>query len=484
MRVAGPRTGDIHYRPLDDAGPHAILSSTSILSGWLRLLRIDLKRGGGIWIAPFGIIIAWLTLRGTLTPGVAIWPEITEAISTFSGPLTLLAVALGAIAGGRERRLETDELIGATGKVAWQRFLSLTMSIFLWALGIYAAFAGSLLAYGALRSTWGGPEWGVTLVPVPVLALGATFGVLIVRGFRDRSSPVIAVALFMLVFVVAFMPSRSVYTLSVFNLNSWFRPVVENAPERPFSSVLQLAWGIGLTGVVIGLGVLWERRTALPSLFTAASVALAAAGASGILASGYASDNQQPTFVQSPANHADMASPAGSVCDDSKAIVVCVHPAYERMLSGVAEDVNTYLAPIAGLNGVVDEVYISSGNGQSGGWDQEEGLAFTSIDLAFGNDVDAIIAREFWPMAFFMGQTDGGNGTDTVQYVVMTALVREIGVDDWPDHFHRVPATADNPDVRAAIDRFAVLSPDEQRAWLEANWSDLSHGRLTLENLP
>jgi hypothetical protein len=39
-------------------------------------------------------------------------------------------------------------------------------------------------------------------------------------------------------------------------------------------------------------------------------------------------------------------------------------------------------------------------------------------------------------------------------------------------------------EVEAAIARFAALSPEEQRGWLEANWTSLRAGQLTLEDLP
>ena len=459
----------------------ASASSISVLAhAWLRLLRIDLKRGGGIWLFPIAALFAVLILRDSLTSGVAIWPEITDAIATLAQSVVIVAVAIGGLFGGRERREEIRELVGPTAMSTWQRYLSLATSIFLWALAAYLAFAGPLMAYGALRATWGGPEWGVILTPLPILALGAAFGVLVGRAVRDRTAPVITLAAFVLLFVMPFVPLASTRPLNVLVLNGWFDPVVENAPERPISTFAQLAWGLGLVSFVVAIGILWERLTAVPSILTVASVALAISGAAGILGSGY----ESPTVFMSPASSLGMASPDGSICDDSGPITVCVHPAFERGLPGIADDVNAYLAPMAGLDGVVDEVYLSSGNGPRGGWDQDSGRAFTSIDLAIGNDVDALIARDLWPVSFMMAPTNQGSEADITQYVVMTALAREIGVDEWPEWFYRLPADADDPDVQSAIDRFAALTPDEQRSWLESHWNDLSQGKLTLEDLP
>ncbi len=55
------------------------------------------------------------------------------------------------------------------------------------------------------------------------------------------------------------------------------------------------------------------------------------------------------------------------------------------------------------------------------------------------------------------------------------------GVDSMgSDH----PGAALNAEMNAAAERFAALSSDEQRAWLEANLDALRAGDLTLEDLP
>ncbi len=455
-------------------------SISGLAHAWVRLLRIDLKRGGGIWLLPIATLFAFIIVRDGLTAGVALWPEITGVIAVLAQPLIIFTVAISALFAGREYRQQTGELTFGTAMSGWQRYLSLAASVFFWALGLYVAFAGPLLVYGAAFATWGPPEWGVIIAQIPILALAAAFGVLVGRLIHDRTAPAIAIALFLLLFTIPFAANASTRPLNVLVLNGWFEPIVENAPERPISLLAQLAWGVGLAGFVVCLGILLERRTALRSLMTIACIALAVAGAAGILDSGY----RHPTVFMSPASRMNMESPAGSICDASDAVEVCVHPAFERLLPDVAESVNAYLAPVAGFNGAYNEVYISSGNGHSGGWEHEDGRAFSSIDLSVGNDVDALIARDLWPMSFMMAPTDEGSMADTAQYVVMTALARQIGVDDWPDHFHRIPEDADDPAVQSAIDRFAALSPEEQRFWLEANWNDLSQGTLTLEDLP
>ena len=483
MTIATIRTGDVRsrdgHRPIDRAGDDDHRPYVDAAAGWVSLLRIDLKRAGGPWMVPIAVLFAVLITRNTLTPGVAVWPEITEAIGMMALPLVAIAVAIGAYAGGRERRAVVAELAGGTAMVAWQRYLSVAASVFLWSLAMYALFAAALLAYGALFATWSGPEWGVIIVPLPALALGAAFGVLVGRVVKDRTAPIIAIALFLLLFAIPFMPRDATQPLSVFMLNGWFEPFVENPPERPFSAVAQLGWVLGLAGILVGLGILLERRTALAAVLPTLSLAVALVAAFAITGAGYSQGS-----VRGMGPGADMTSPSGSACDTSGAVVVCVHPAYERMLPDVAAKVNAYLAPVAGLDGVANEVYISSGNGMSAGWEEESGRAFTSIDQSYASGTDALIAGDLWPMSFMMAPGVQGGEGDMAQYVVMTALAREIGVDAWPEWFHRVPQDVDDPAIHDAIDRFAALSPVDQRAWLETNWDDLAHGRLTLEDLP
>ncbi len=436
------------------------------------MLRIDLWRGGGLLLMPVSAIFAWVILRGALTPGVAVWPEITVTVSNMALPLMMTTVGVGGYAGGRERRRDVTDLMGTTPVPVWQRYMSLTTSLFIWAIAVYVAFAIPLLAYGAARATWGGPEVGVIAVGVPYIALAAAFGVGVGRWIGGKTAPVIAIAAFVLAF--AALPSGSEVTslLGVMNPSPWFRPVVENVQIRPVSAWAQIAWGVGLLGIVLGIDIWREARTRLGGVIFVAAVVLAIGGAFVMVDARY----QTPTQFGA---QSVMDLPEHGVCDESGPIEVCVHPAYERMLPGLTDDVHAFLGPVAGLEGVVDRVYVSSGNQMGGGWSQDDNHATASIDLAPINwSVSEILSQQLWPLSFRMAQEPA----DPVQYVVMTALARNIGVDEWPEHFYRVPSNAE--ELEGEVDRFAEVSPEEQRAWLEANWDDLMHGRLTVGELP
>src|SRR5690606_27336804 len=211
MSVAISRRGGPRVRPLRDQ----VKRGDSARAGWLRILRIDLKRGGGIWLLPIAALFAFLILRNSLTSGVALWPEITGVIAGLAQPLMIFTVAISALFAGRESRQQVGELTFGTAMSAWQRYLSLAASMFLWALGLYAAFGGPLLVYGAAFATWGAPEWGVIVAQIPILALAAAFGVLVGRLFHDRTAAAIAIALFLLLFTIPFVASDSTRPLNV-----------------------------------------------------------------------------------------------------------------------------------------------------------------------------------------------------------------------------------------------------------------------------
>lgn len=440
--------------------------------GFLGTLRIDLLRGGGMLLVPVGIAFAWIILRGALTPVVAIWPEITGTIANMALPLMLATVVIGGYAGGRERRGAVDEMTGTTPIPAWQRYLSLTGSLIVWAMAVYTVFAIPLLVYGMGRATWGGPDIGVIVVRMPYIALAAVFGVGVGRWIGGKTAPVIALAAFVLVFSV--LPSGSEVTslLGVMNPTPWFRPVVENMHDPGVPAWAQIMWGVGLVSVVVGLDIWREIRTRSARMLLAGAVVVALCGAAFVAGAGY----KPPAYPGMPSV---MNSPAGGICDDTGPIEVCVHPAYERMLPNLTRDVHAYLGPVAGLDGVVARVYVSSGNQTGGSWYQDDDFAVKSIDLAPVNwSVRDLLGHELWPMSFMVAQEPA----DPAQYVVMTALARNIGIDSWPEHFYRVPSNAN--ELAGDVDRFAALSPDEQRAWLEVNWDNLIHGRLRVEDLP
>ena len=88
-----------------------------------------------------------------------------------------------------------------------------------------------------------------------------------------------------------------------------------------------------------------------------------------------------------------------------------------------------------------------------------------------------------------MSQTDA-NGALLLRPAPMTARVDAARADGVTDYmaFQQYADVQVGPEyvnsLHAAVDRFAAISPEEQRAWLEANWDALRAGELTLEDLP
>lgn len=80
---------------------------------------------------------------------------------------------------------------------------------------------------------------------------------------------------------------------------------------------------------------------------------------------------------------------------------------------------------------------------------------------------------------------DGPSGDPAVAEVIYRWLWQQAGLD--PAGSRLLAAQAYTPNrhrIDDYVDRFAALSPEEQRAWLEANFAALQAGELTLDDLP
>ena len=71
---------------------------------------------------------------------------------------------------------------------------------------------------------------------------------------------------------------------------------------------------------------------------------------------------------------------------------------------------------------------------------------------------------------------EGRNGTSASQQVILRWLGEQAGLT--------YPFSTPDLGIDAAVDRFALLRPEEQWAWLESNWDALRTGDLILEDLP
>jgi hypothetical protein len=198
-----------------------------------------------------------------------------------------------------------------------------------------------------------------------------------------------------------------------------------------------------------------------------------------------------------PSSHAIAYEP---VCAQ-RSIPICLHPANESFLDLTADLIDDVVRPIAGLTGaplLAEEIPESSGE---------------DVFLFVSNETDTIPAMPAFPDAnpqavatvaavgAVRGPTDDPLALTPAQGAVATWLMRQAGWEGLgegvayvpiPDVDGRQPGSISPRgeyeramvDVELAADRFAALSPDQQRVWLESNFTSLRAGTLDLENLP
>lgn len=194
---------------------------------------------------------------------------------------------------------------------------------------------------------------------------------------------------------------------------------------------------------------------------------------------------------------------------------VCLHPEDKALLVETADEVERLLAPVAGLNGVPIRYE-----------NQPASVVFSDPERAYigvrdGQDIPTWLGQSVMHAVFESERSgDMSYAYGAAKYVVASWLLERADVDLSQEaqgiYMYRQPlprvyayeqairegatdsealleGASDVPfseladferDVNAAVDRFAALSPEDQRAWLEVNWDALMHGRLTLDALP
>ena len=495
-----------------------------------RLFGIETRRNIGFWAFPFLVGLGWLAWRinqeALERPGIVLWPQASIDIAFAMGFIGPAAGGLAAWAAGRDRRRGLDELLATTPAPVTRREFTLLAATTLWVLFAYLAAGVYEGILTAREATWGGPVWPPIFIAGLAIAAQAAIGY--AAGTFARSSltsrlmaGLVPIALFFAQLLPTVLRGDDVQlgpmawgsSYPYEHLSPW--AVVEDTAGSVFwSPRLDLVWASaawlgGLGALALAIMVLRRRRRAPVAWGTLVAAALA-------IVFGWTQLVPAPAFAVPSSSRIIDYEP---VCTQ-RSIEICVHPAYESVLDDTADLVDAVVRPLAGLPGFpvrAEQVR-----------PDREGEALPPPELgAVASDLLGILAadpdKNDWgeaglvAVAAVAGQTDRFlEPTTAAQSALAIWLMRQAGWDldledlTWtgkngnteeptiflppPDDLP-IDATTTREEANAileasaaeivgAADRFGALTPEEQHAWLEANFAALRAGDLSLEDLP
>lgn len=474
--------------------PAREVSKSVPCSNFLRLVRLEIRNSHGVWVALAAIALSlWMVTLYADEPQVVLWPHWSMYAAQSFAVIGTVMAAWSARVASHEHHHRVVRTSRQSALPGWARELLPMASGLFVTLISYTVVCAVLLGYAATRATWGGPDWWViaygAIAALAYCALGAAAG----RRFPYRWAPAVVFAVLLVHIVTSFdmLGAASPYQSLAYVSAPWDR--VEHFHDLNGTvNGLQIDGGIAVcAGVIVAtFADLLRRRRAILVLCPVLAATLLIGGwvAAGRDSAEYHSG--PGAFIDNPA----------MTCS-GEVVEVCMHQAYAETQRTLSRDINRMLAPIAGFEGVPATVT------------QNPSPGIANPDV-LGSAGDRLLHLEFPLMERLFGGTfsaAGGMSIDSAQIAILTWLMEQAGLN--PDLFRYVNADSGmdpwsaamrdgtaptdqeiaawereqarlRADVDAVAERFAALSPEEQRVWLEANWDALRAGDLTLEDLP
>jgi hypothetical protein len=451
-----------------------------VVTRW-RLFVRNLWRSGVLPLMPvivgIGIWYSMLLMR----EGVVLWHDVSTSTAMTYAIVGPLCAALAAWTSGRPQRRKVNDQLASTPVPGWQQdLLSFSTAAGLGVIG-YGGMVLVMTGWAATQATWGAPYAIVLLSGLPVVVLFCLFGAAVGMLWPNHlaSLLVLIVTGGSMIFgntIQNWGPEANARELTLWNtllslrdgLSEWEDR--RSAPEL-FENML-MASGLGVLVVTLTLFIRYRGPFMAVSLAVAA--VLAGVGVTASM-SGQRSDLMFPWSGTEPTASFDYACTAGESVD------VCLHPAWTSLQSRVEESAEAIYGPVEGLSDVPDQII------QVPAIDREARGETGKFYILHGSVSDESLAIYLISSLFPDLYGDPERLSDAERTIVGW-LMHEAGSE--PTFFlpwGRVSqdnVIAHEQELHAAVDRFAALSPEEQRAWLEANWDDLRAGRLTLEDLP
>lgn len=484
-------------------------TNTSIAAQLSRLLVIDIRKARSIPLLGAMIVVALVIVRDSLTPGVALWSELNVAGARSVWIIGPLSAGFSAWQASRGNRSPADlELVTPLPLPAWVSDFSRLLAAMYWSLLAYLVVLVIVEAWGIWQATWGGPWLDLWFAAGCVIVASVAGGFLVGRTWRSRLAPLMAA---IAAFVVPSLVLEAIPRLELVSVQSiavWRHGSLWTTGSWSVALYIGAFWltlamlNIAVLRFMRGRGRLWKGATFLAVLL------LLVIGAGAVLSYHSVTEDKAQREGKVPV----LLQPVPLECATVHSTEVCVHPAYRAVHDDLVADIEPVLGLFGGLPGVPARfvqyndyaawnIPFSHIQYRSPEWD---GLT------AYLQVVDAIFpAADTWrapqaPGRFTAAQLvilaainpepnrqsrQGDAPLDVMPgNIVVSSVPREMVGGQDASAFANMDSNhtgaALNAEMRAAAERFASLSPEEQRAWLEANWDSLRAGELTLEDLP
>ncbi len=468
-----------------------------------RIFWIETRRDMALLAFPFLVglaLLAWFIRDQESTPGVVLWPDVSENIgygAMFLGPA---AGGLAAWAAGRDRRYGLGDLLKTTSRPQTARQFSQLSGTMVWILLAHLA-AGLVLGFtAALEEPWGDP------VPAPILIGTLAVAAQTAIGYLAGS--------------VVSSPVQSRLTAALVPIALFFAAVVptvirgEDQPcgmgclssNYPYENLSPIALIQGTGGSIFWAppaDIIWAAYAWFGGLGILALTLIAARNqprsrliwATAVLAClgivfGARELVPSPVVDTASSSHAIDYEP---VCVQ-RSIPVCLHPAYESVLDDTANLIDPIVRPLVGIRGApthAEQIRPPNDESRIGWLDVSPPDTISAEPAETGSE--ALLLATATAISAVRISTDDPFALTPAQSALAIWLMRQAGWDpaEEIDRLMRFPdiSTEEEYDqtvtaVLAAADRFAALTPEEQHAWLETNLAPLRTGSLTLEDLP
>lgn len=469
----------------------------------VRLFWLETRRSLTFLVFPVLVALAWLAgfvRQQESTYSIALWPEASEDIglaALFLGPA---AGGLAAWAAGRDRRHGLGDLLQTTSLSPTTRQINQFSATTLWILLAYVVAGLYLGISTAFDATWGGPVLEPMLIGGLAIAAQAAIGYL--AGSLSTSpvqSRLTAALVPVVLFIAELAPTLfrgedrpcgegcmgSSYPYENLSPVAAIQSVGGSVFWAPPAEIVRASalWFGGLGVVALIFVALRNQPRSLPrwAIGIAAVAAVVVGGRELVPA---------PVVDTLASSHAIAYEP---VCVQ-RSMPICLHPAYESVLAETADVIDSVVRPLAGIPGAPVRAEQPRPPRAA---DLPPWAISSTPDTVPAEPVDTDTEARFVAQTVAIGAIRAGSddplAITPAQSAIGYWLLRQGG---WE------PAEEFNPllqlpgissaaeydqtvaDILAAADRFGALSPEQQHAWLQANFAALRAGTLGLEDLP